>query len=519
MSRSRARFSDDRVAARDASWPQSAGAGVERSGRSRSNPTSRSSGQLRSWSASERCPLPVDGARGGRGGHRPHASGLLQRPGPVASTMTDPGRAASAGGSDQVELHYGAATDVGLVREVNEDSSSPIRRSSWSPTAWAATTAATSPAGSWSRSSPGSPTIGYDPRRGSEAVMATLRPCQRRLSEYGATHRGSDGGRWHGGTTAVVALLVEEDDGGPQWLLANLGDSRIYRFSRGELYRVSTDHSVVQELVDSGRITEEQALVHPERHIVTRALGGPDPLDPDFFVRPAGRRRAGPAVLRRRHRPDPRRRDRRGAPGERRPARRRRAAWSPALWPRAASTTPPRSSSMWWDWPTIAPTTPTPARESAREAGSPAVTVTRTVVPGDWYGVLGRRASSSCCRRPPRPGSPGSGRPSTRAPASTRCSTPLISGGLRELPGFVLVSGDGRDVKVVIRGAGEAELTTTDGPVTVSGSADTTWVEQNVARRDRPARPRRRRRRARRTRWGRGWCGSRAWSIPRAPAP
>jgi protein phosphatase len=124
--------------------------------------------------------------------------------------------------------------------------------------------------------------VGYDPRRGPDVVLATLRACQLRLNEYAATHRGSDGGPWNGGTTAVVALLVEED-AGPGWLLTNLGDSRIYRVAHGELVRVSTDHSVVQELVDAGRMTEEQARVHPERHIVTRALGGPDPLDPDFF--------------------------------------------------------------------------------------------------------------------------------------------------------------------------------------------------------------------------------------------
>ena len=98
-------------------------------------------------------------------------------------------------------------------------------------------------------------------------------------------------GRWRGGTTAVVALLVEDDDG-PRWLLANLGDSRIYRVAGGELLRVSIDHSVVQELVDAGQITEEEARVHPERHIVTRALGGPDAVDPDFFVLAARRGRA-----------------------------------------------------------------------------------------------------------------------------------------------------------------------------------------------------------------------------------
>jgi serine/threonine protein phosphatase PrpC len=188
-----------------------------------------------------------------------------------------------APGVDSVELHFGATTDVGLVREVNEDSllaEPPVF-------------VVADGMGGHDGGEIASRIVveefarlaeeGYDPREGSEVVMATLRSSQRRLQEYGATHRGSDGRPWHGGTTAVVALLVEQDDG-TEWLLANLGDSRIYRFTHGELLRVSTDHSVVQELVDAGRISEEQALVHPERHIVTRALGGPDPLDPDFFT-------------------------------------------------------------------------------------------------------------------------------------------------------------------------------------------------------------------------------------------
>jgi protein phosphatase len=186
---------------------------------------------------------------------------------------------------DQVELHYGVATDVGLVREVNEDSLLA------DPPVFVVADGMGGHDGGDIASRivveefARLVAVGYDARRGSQAVLATLRDCQRRLSEYGATHRGSDGGRWQGGTTAVIAILVEEDDG-PQWLLGNLGDSRIYRFTGGRLHRVSTDHSVVQELVDSGRITEEQAMVHPERHIVTRALGGPDPPDPDFFVVP-----------------------------------------------------------------------------------------------------------------------------------------------------------------------------------------------------------------------------------------
>jgi PPM family protein phosphatase len=188
-------------------------------------------------------------------------------------------------GAHRVELRHGAATDVGLVREVNEDSHLAV------PPVFVVADGMGGHDGGdiasrivveeFARLAD----TGYDVRRGREAVASTLGQCQRRLQQYGDTHRGSDGGRWQGGTTAVVALLVQEE-GGPGWLLANLGDSRIYRFTRGRLTRVSVDHSVVQELVDAGEITEEQTAVHPERHIVTRALGGPDRPEPDYFVVP-----------------------------------------------------------------------------------------------------------------------------------------------------------------------------------------------------------------------------------------
>jgi protein phosphatase len=185
-------------------------------------------------------------------------------------------------GVGHVELHYGVATDVGLVREANEDSLLA------EPPVFVVADGMGGHDGGEIASRivveefAGLAESGYDPREARASVLETLRSCQRRLREYAATHRGSDGGPWQGGTTAVVALLVDQDDA-PGWLLTNLGDSRIYRVAHGELRRVSTDHSVVQELVDAGEISEEQAMVHPERHIVTRALGGPDPLDPDFF--------------------------------------------------------------------------------------------------------------------------------------------------------------------------------------------------------------------------------------------
>lgn len=186
---------------------------------------------------------------------------------------------------DQVGLRYGVASDVGLVRQVNEDS--------WltEPPVFVVADGMGGHDGGEIASGivveefARVAEAGYDARRGPDVVMAALLAARQRLLEYGATHRGRDGGPWHGGTTTVVALLVEDDDG-PQWLLVNLGDSRIYRVVAGELRRVSTDHSVVQELVDAGQLTEDEARSHPERHIVTRAVGGPDPVEPDFFTLP-----------------------------------------------------------------------------------------------------------------------------------------------------------------------------------------------------------------------------------------
>ncbi|OJX80767.1 PP2C family serine/threonine-protein phosphatase [Leifsonia sp. 71-9] len=73
------------------------------------------------------------------------------------------------------------------------------------------------------------------------------------------------------GTTVSAMIRV-----GDQIALAHIGDSRIYLFRDGELKQVSTDHTFVQRLVDSGRITEEEAMVHPRRSVLMRVLGDVD---------------------------------------------------------------------------------------------------------------------------------------------------------------------------------------------------------------------------------------------------
>jgi PPM family protein phosphatase len=181
-----------------------------------------------------------------------------------------------------VELQHGAATDVGLLRETNEDAylvAPPVF-------------VVADGMGGHENGDVASRIVveefarlaeeGFDPTRGEDAVLAALESSQQRIAAYAGSGVGP---RRTPGTTVVAALLVEED-GVPAWLLANLGDSRIYAVSDGRLHRVSTDHSVVQELVDSGEITAQEAQEHPERHVITRALGGPRLEEPDYFVLP-----------------------------------------------------------------------------------------------------------------------------------------------------------------------------------------------------------------------------------------
>src|ERR687898_510630 len=92
-----------------------------------------------------------------------------------------------------------------------------------------------------------------------------------------------DPGLWGMGTTVTAAAVA----GDRHLQLAHVGDSRAYLLRDGSLEQLTTDHTVVGELVRRGRLTPEQAAIHPERSILTRAVGldprvpvdTPDPLE------------------------------------------------------------------------------------------------------------------------------------------------------------------------------------------------------------------------------------------------
>jgi protein phosphatase len=88
------------------------------------------------------------------------------------------------------------------------------------------------------------------------------------------------------GTTVTGVALTRPPGGTLEWLVFNIGDSRTYVYDEGELHQVTVDHSVVQELVDAGLITPEQAETHPESNVITRAVGFHEKPLPDYETLP-----------------------------------------------------------------------------------------------------------------------------------------------------------------------------------------------------------------------------------------
>jgi len=84
--------------------------------------------------------------------------------------------------------------------------------------------------------------------------------------------------------TTVVALAVVEHDHDELLAIANVGDSRAYRWSDGELDQLTTDHSLVADLVREGSLSPDEAAVHPQRNILTRVLGVYDDVPVDAFA-------------------------------------------------------------------------------------------------------------------------------------------------------------------------------------------------------------------------------------------
>lgn len=79
------------------------------------------------------------------------------------------------------------------------------------------------------------------------------------------------------GTTFVVATIFDKE-----MYVANIGDSRLYVIGK-EMKQITEDHSLVEAMIKTGEIDREEARVHPNKNIITRALGANTTVEPDFF--------------------------------------------------------------------------------------------------------------------------------------------------------------------------------------------------------------------------------------------
>ncbi len=109
-------------------------------------------------------------------------------------------------------------------------------------------------------------------------LAGAVRTANARIAETARTHRERAGM----GTTLIAALVGPQDVA-----LAHVGDSRIYRLRDEALTMLTRDHTLVQALIDQGRLSEEEAAVHPQRSVITRALGAEHEVEVDTRTLPA----------------------------------------------------------------------------------------------------------------------------------------------------------------------------------------------------------------------------------------
>lgn len=180
-------------------------------------------------------------------------------------------------------IAHSAQTDVGLVRTVNEDAF----------LAEAPVFLVADGMGGHARGDAASRAVVDTFRRHLEAgrpsspeqvldAIHTSNEAVRALSE-----EGEEGTAVAGTTLSGVALVDAGDGAGFHWMVFNIGDSRVYAWDGRNLEQLSVDHSAVQELVDAGLIRADEAERHPERNVITRALGADEVVDPDVWLIPA----------------------------------------------------------------------------------------------------------------------------------------------------------------------------------------------------------------------------------------
>ncbi|SMH35253.1 Serine/threonine protein phosphatase PrpC [Rathayibacter oskolensis] len=175
-----------------------------------------------------------------------------------------------------LRLSVTSSTDVGSVRRVNEDAL----------LADDLVLAVADGMGGHARGDLASTTAVEALRANAPATIGPVEAVFDLVEAANAAVRGLDVGGALCGTTLTGLTLVRPDEGPARWALFNVGDSRVYRWDGSGIEQLTVDHSAVQELVSAGLLTRELAETHPDRNIVTRALGADDEVETDVWTLP-----------------------------------------------------------------------------------------------------------------------------------------------------------------------------------------------------------------------------------------
>ncbi len=175
-------------------------------------------------------------------------------------------RSAETLAQNPVVLRYQAHTDVGHKRAVNEDSVLADH-----PVFIVADGMGGHEAGDLASAAiieAFRPLVGLADVR-PEQVVAAVGQAQTAVEQISA-------GRARGAGSTLTGMVLVNEQTQPAWLVLNVGDSRVYRLSGGELSRITHDHSLVQEMLDAGTLAPEEAADYVGRNVITRAIGAAD---------------------------------------------------------------------------------------------------------------------------------------------------------------------------------------------------------------------------------------------------
>jgi protein phosphatase len=170
-----------------------------------------------------------------------------------------------------LRFDYAAASHVGLVRDGNEDAgfAAPYLQLVADGVGGAAAGEVASATTAYVVSALAAAGQDVEPE---VLLRAAVRESHLQLQE--GVHRSPE---WAGMATTLTAVIARDD----RFHLVHVGDSRAYVLRAGELTRITSDHTLVQSLLDDGRLTEEEAADFAFRSVVMRSVNADEPVDPD----------------------------------------------------------------------------------------------------------------------------------------------------------------------------------------------------------------------------------------------